>query len=367
VASLFTQEFYERLVRHLNPGGVLVQWLQIYETDLSIVASVMGALEPHFSDYALYHSDNANLLVVAKRDGQLPALSGAPLGEPGLAAELRRIGVLGLQDIEKRRLGTKASLRGWFASLGAPANSDFHPYVDLHAARARFLSRSASVLTQLNLLPLPVTQLLESGPRLLEPVRPPPTSFIAFDDAAAQALQLSEAVLRRGGIELPTGLARLALTVNLDAADCASPALLAMWRTAVHDIAYATSAYLAPAQLLPLWQQLGTHSCYPHLAEDERRFMELLAAVARRDRPAIITTGTGLLDTGTLVRSSQRLAYVAGATVASQIATGQRTAAREVLQRYFAAGLPDPQYEMVLRMLLAMVEPRAQDMVVGSR
>jgi predicted membrane-bound spermidine synthase len=363
VASLFTDEFYGRLVRHLNPGGLLVQWLQIYETDLSIVASVMGALDPHFSDYALFHSDNANLLVVAKRDGQLPALASAALAsavftEPALAAELRRIGVLGVQDIEKRRLGTKASLRGWFASLGAPRNSDFHPYVDLQAARARFMSRSASLLTQLNLLPVPVTQLLESGPHLQEATLVPTTSFIAFDSAAAQALQLTEAVLQLGRPDIPTGLARMALTANLDAAACEIPAMHAMWRAAMNDIAAATSAYLAPQQLLPLWRHLREHACYQRLDAAERGFAKLLEAVAARDRPAIIAAGLPLLQANSTAHSQPRLAYVLSATAASQIASGQRDAARTLLRQYFAAQVIDPQYEMMLRMLLAMVEER---------
>ena len=42
VASLFSQEFYRRINRYLKPDGLFVQWLQIYETDMSVVASVLG-------------------------------------------------------------------------------------------------------------------------------------------------------------------------------------------------------------------------------------------------------------------------------------------------------------------------------------
>src|SRR5262245_23639037 len=54
VASLFSEEFYARLRRHLKPDGVLVQWVQLYETDLPILSSIAKALSPHFQDYALY-------------------------------------------------------------------------------------------------------------------------------------------------------------------------------------------------------------------------------------------------------------------------------------------------------------------------
>src|SRR5262249_43479492 len=44
VASLFTLEFYRRIRTHLNEGGILVQWFQLYEIDASLLASVMRAL-----------------------------------------------------------------------------------------------------------------------------------------------------------------------------------------------------------------------------------------------------------------------------------------------------------------------------------
>ena len=45
VAELFSVEFYRLISRHLNPGGLLVQWLQLYEFDLDLVASVLKALQ----------------------------------------------------------------------------------------------------------------------------------------------------------------------------------------------------------------------------------------------------------------------------------------------------------------------------------
>src|SRR5580658_3633513 len=45
VASLFSDEFYARIVQHLRPDGLFVQWIQVYETDISIVASVIKRSE----------------------------------------------------------------------------------------------------------------------------------------------------------------------------------------------------------------------------------------------------------------------------------------------------------------------------------
>ncbi|MGH8722615.1 MAG: spermidine synthase, partial [Burkholderiales bacterium] len=54
VSSLFTREFYRRVAGHLAPGGLLVQWFQLYEIDPALVASVMRALGEEFAHYAVY-------------------------------------------------------------------------------------------------------------------------------------------------------------------------------------------------------------------------------------------------------------------------------------------------------------------------
>src|SRR4029077_10474898 len=91
VASLFTREFYRHVRRYLEPGGVLVQWFQLYEIDPSLVASVLEALGAEFPDYAVYAATNADLLIVAGD----PATLTKPLADlmtmPGVARELRRV------------------------------------------------------------------------------------------------------------------------------------------------------------------------------------------------------------------------------------------------------------------------------------
>ncbi len=56
VASLFSDEFYGRIAQYLRPDGCFVQWVQIYETDVDIVASILKALSRHFGAYALYNT-----------------------------------------------------------------------------------------------------------------------------------------------------------------------------------------------------------------------------------------------------------------------------------------------------------------------
>jgi spermidine synthase len=71
VSSLFTSEFYRLARRHLKPGGVMLQWFQLYEIDVSLLASVLRALGEVFPDYAIYSSTNGDLLIVAGDEAAL--------------------------------------------------------------------------------------------------------------------------------------------------------------------------------------------------------------------------------------------------------------------------------------------------------
>ena len=57
---------------HLNPGGLLVQWFQLYEIDASMLASVMGALGAEFPQYAIYAPSDHDVLIMAS-DAPIPS------------------------------------------------------------------------------------------------------------------------------------------------------------------------------------------------------------------------------------------------------------------------------------------------------
>ena len=69
VASLFTKEFFSRVREYLNEDGLLVQWIHLYEIDMPLVASIMNALSPNFSDYVIYGTNSADIIIVARPTG----------------------------------------------------------------------------------------------------------------------------------------------------------------------------------------------------------------------------------------------------------------------------------------------------------
>lgn len=65
VADLFTQEAFARIRQKLKPGGVLVQWLQSYETSDDVVRQILCTLQGVFPHVAIYRLTSGDLGLVA--------------------------------------------------------------------------------------------------------------------------------------------------------------------------------------------------------------------------------------------------------------------------------------------------------------
>src|SRR5258708_12347630 len=100
VATLFSDEFYGRIVQYLQPDGYFAQWVQIYETDIGVVASVVKALSRHFGAYAIYNLNDSDILIVATRAAALSAPTERVFQWPQMRAELDRIGVQSLSHLQ---------------------------------------------------------------------------------------------------------------------------------------------------------------------------------------------------------------------------------------------------------------------------
>jgi predicted membrane-bound spermidine synthase len=141
VSGLFTVEFYQRVRRYLNEGGVFGQWVQLYEMDDNLVLSVLAALDEVFGDYEIFITGTSDMLIVASR-GRLPAPDWSVVNFPGIRDDLRRVVPLAPAALERMRLASRAAVRP-LVLLEGSANSDFRPVLDLGAERARFMGQPA--------------------------------------------------------------------------------------------------------------------------------------------------------------------------------------------------------------------------------
>ncbi|MDP9037597.1 MAG: fused MFS/spermidine synthase, partial [Myxococcota bacterium] len=68
IASLFTQEFYQTVDRHLNGGGTFGQWLQGYEIDAPTVRLAMRTMRSVFPFVEAWHTQGGDFLFLATRE-----------------------------------------------------------------------------------------------------------------------------------------------------------------------------------------------------------------------------------------------------------------------------------------------------------
>jgi predicted membrane-bound spermidine synthase len=93
VADLFARESFARIRSKLKPGGVLIQWLQSYETSDSVVRRVICTLYQAFGYVAVYRLTSGDLALVASDQPLRVDLdaAAAALQDPSTQAYLRQL------------------------------------------------------------------------------------------------------------------------------------------------------------------------------------------------------------------------------------------------------------------------------------
>ena len=354
VATLFSEEFYDQILRHLEPDGMLVQWMQIYETNIDIVASVMKALAPRFEDFAVYNADDINILIVAVRSGKLPRPDSSVFSSPAMQAELARVGIGSAQDIAGRFLGNKKLLVPLLHSLGAPANSDYFPYVDLNAPRARILKQHATELTGIALMSVPFFELLDGAAVTRSRTVLSPNSVTTRDNLVAEATTLRDALETSRYDGLAPGHARMLLTLNSSAESCSKGAVRRAWLDSAYHLAERTNAVLSAMELKPIWERLAGTPCARALAGGDAQLFALLQAVAVRDVSSVASIGAALLGSDYVFDGADQLCLALLATTASQIATNRPQEASALLSANGAWPDQTPTVALAVRWLSAV-------------
>src|SRR5688572_17654416 len=337
VSSLFTREFYRRIRSHLNAGGMLVQWIQLYEMDASLVATVLGALGAEFAHYAVFAPSDYDLLIMAA-DAPLPYPPQASVFEqPGVAKELWTVHVLTAGDLDARYLGSRATLEPLFASYGMPANSDYAPVLDRNAARHRFMEKSAADVVALLNADLPLLELLEpersrrainplfKGAYAFERVENTRLAWYARDFLLRPRAPLAE--------EVPRDLQKDLELVRARLIECREPLELDVWVHSALQVAKALNPYLARDDAGAVWAAIAASRCYGALRETQRRWLQLFQAVGARDARRMAELGASLIALAEPLAADAR-EYLLLAALAGHIASGDKPGALALWERY---------------------------------
>lgn len=102
VADLFSQGFYRGVEKRLAPGGIFLQWLQLYEVDARVLQSALVTITSVFPHVETWMVNSADLLLVASRDPlrhDLDLLAARVQQEPYRTALRNTWGVAGLEGL----------------------------------------------------------------------------------------------------------------------------------------------------------------------------------------------------------------------------------------------------------------------------
>ncbi len=356
VATLFSDEFYGRISAHLAPDGYFVQWVQVYETNIEVMASVIKALAPHFGAYALYNTDDLNILIVATRGAALPMPQNDLLQSPQLHTELERIGVQSAADIRSRKIGDNVTLGPLLQSIPVPANSDYYPFVDLNAPRLRYLGANALELPALTVLPVPFVELIGGAVRREPTAAPTANSALVRDRFVQRAVAIRDAVASGSLDGLDPFSARYLWLIGARAEQCAQLQTQQDWEEAARNISDATVAYLNASELREIWQKVRSSPCYQVVSEQEQIWVDLYAAIAQRDAAQIVKLGSALI--AAQQPSADDLSYLTTVTAAAYVRLGEGAQARSLLQAQWPRLKHAGHFDFALRDLVALTGAR---------
>jgi spermidine synthase len=354
VASLFSTEFYRDIKRYLAPGGLLVQWLQVYEFDDRLLGSILAALAENFADYEIYESNIGDLLVVAAADGRVPRLGLLPEKEGAFMEQLKRLGITRAEEISARLLGDKKQVAPLFAELAPPVNSDFRPFVQLEAPRARFVVSRAMGLASLVRAPLPILEMSWKTPQPYLKERIPeymPSERLRLQSLALEIARLLE---DRGADPLRSGereAVQIALALKHPEALCTDdPPKAAIDQ--LHAAAEITLAGLPQERARVVWVARKWLGCTPR-SQHIRERLAVYAAIASRDPRAMLERARALLA-GPARGGDDWGRYLLSTALLGARAAGERAEGLRLWNESWKAFYPDGDFPPYVIYLLAL-------------
>ena len=294
VSSLFTDEFYKAVIKYVRKDGIFVQWLQTYESNITIILNILHTISVNFSDFQVYAATDGDLIIIASPFNKLRQPDDSIFQNEELKNNLERIGVYNMHDIMIRMLGDKTLLAPLLKNARQPLNSDYFPVVDTLSARARYIANLASEIIEIRTFPVPVIQFLT-----------PQQKFYQQQDAtlsqawkATQFTRKAQAIYKYAVdhaivIDDISNLSDINLLL-VNSSHCVNfnePS----WTNALLNLHMSTVAYLDSEHLLKILK-LITPECQTAITENQQHLLDLYLAYGTKNFRGIKTHAGYLLE-----------------------------------------------------------------------
>ena len=356
VSSLFSVEFYKTIKRHLDKDGLFVQWIQLYEFDDELATSVLKALSINFSDYVIYTTDGGNIIVIAKNEGALPEPDWTVLIEGRLSEDLTKLNIISASDLLVRKVVESDSILGYLSISSVPINSDYYPYVDLNAGRARFTDSVAGLLMSLHGAPFPVTEMLAgdtldhgnvSNDQFLDRSRNIEVARSVYRRlVGAETSFTSKSRYMTAALDLQTDL----MMVSQDS--CAFDSDPGRWLSITHDVMLATLPYLDAEQGMEIIDAVTAPRCTAQQETGSKMLLDVYRAVARRDALLMSDAASRLLTSQEEISQALQQ-YLVSAAIIGDVVSDNPEGAVGTWDRYKDEAFPGGSLPSYMHLIIA--------------
>ena len=307
-AGLFTREFYADVANALSDDGILIQWYHTYESGPHLLASTLNALATSFPHFRAFAANSVDIIIVASKEAPLPEMQDAIFRNRTAREFLGHYGYRSPDDARISEIGDEKLLLPYLELFGAPANSDYFPYLESNAPLAFFM-RTTYVLSRVPMLEVPAIEIISGKPAgRVDNLAPNPH------------LQIKQNAIESGNLyrnrllpdsELQRNLARL------DDPECREDAGHEQAATAIMDMFKTLMPFASAGQMEDVWKLIEQRDCGRMLLaagnQSESSLLgRLLRGISQRQPRQMIEYGERLLDLAeTAGLSQQRYRHIA--------------------------------------------------------
>jgi hypothetical protein len=354
VSSLFSREFFSRIRRHINDGGLLVQWFHKYEADVTILASILKALGESFPVYDMYMAGSDLIIIAAKDEGTDISIKRDVFVFAPIAENLGSMGFTGIDDFRLLRYASREFLNPFVQSYPTPPNSDYHSFVDLYAVRHRFMGNSVKEIDDIREFIIPTRKIIfaDTGYLSMTSWRTHPDIYNLSDIQKARALAQELAVSAFD--KAPAGSQKESVSASVFILDYASvrpeKISFAQIQSAIIQILQKTLPYLSADEMRDIWEVIERKVSNREFTESEREWMGYFKAVCAYDLPEARRLSLELLPADSISGHYSNQMLIAS-LLASSKALGDTAEIGRVWDRYDERHRPPAAIRAVKAML----------------
>ena len=146
VAGVFSQEYYQDCADHLSPDGMMVQWLQIYESSDEVFSMVLRTFSSVFPSVSIWRTQSGDLALVGSRIPPVIDLVVAKkrFDDPSIQKDMERMDIRTFPVFLSLEIAS-ADNGSALVSAEGPIHSDYFPALEYEAQKAFFVRQSSEL------------------------------------------------------------------------------------------------------------------------------------------------------------------------------------------------------------------------------